>query len=86
MQTIWKYPLAITERASILVPKGATFLDVQVQRGIPCLWALVDSAAPEEDRTIVIHGTGHLVGEGLSYIGTVQAGSLVWHVFEKRYE
>ena len=84
MHTTWKYQLEhVTNTFSM--PSGAQVLTVQIQRGEPCLWALVNPAQPYEERTFRIYGAGHEIEEQwIGYIGTVQmlGGSLVWHVFE----
>ena len=91
MAAVWKYPLNITDTQEVWMPPGAKALTVQVQQGVPCLWALVDDVARHEDfvpRRVHVHGTGHLVedGFGLDYISSFQtqilgAGVLVFHVF-----
>jgi hypothetical protein len=47
-------------------------------------WAEHDDALPEVARTFVIVGTGHLVPEGASYVGTAPRtrDGIVWHLFE----
>jgi hypothetical protein len=84
MKMIWKFPLRDMGPCEVPMPQGAEILDVQMQNELPCIWAMVDPHAPVEAKTFVIHGTGHVVGDDtkLSYIGTVQQGTLVWHVFE----
>jgi hypothetical protein len=47
---IWKWGINPTNDGSISMPKGAELLSIQVQRGIPCIWALVDPAAEKEER------------------------------------
>lgn len=81
--TIWKFPLNITDVQQITVPGGSEFLSVQVQRGIPCIWALVDSTQPKRQVEIRIYGTGHPIDQIGQFIGTfqVQGGALVFHVF-----
>lgn len=82
MRTIWKFPLALTDSQVILVPLGARILCVQVQNGQICLWAEVDSSRDLHMVAIGIAGTGHDVPfELLHYIGTVQTGPMVWHVY-----
>lgn len=83
MKEIWKYPLAITDMQKIYMPVGAKFLDVQMQDEIPCAWAIIDPYVKREPRTILIFGTGNpfSVSEKAEYIGTIQQGQLVWHVF-----
>lgn len=87
MRSIWKYPLAIADEIQeIDMPIGAKILTVQIQRGVACMWALVDPEAEKTKRAFKIIGTGHpiKVDVTLDYIGTVQqlGGTLVWHVFE----
>lgn len=78
MKTIFKYPLEITDRQTLYIPRNAKLLDVQVQRGIPCLWALVDTQKAKEPRKIQIFGTGHPAVEAGIYIATFQTGPLVF--------
>lgn len=86
MKTIWKFPLEITGVQGISMPEGAELLTVQVQRGCPCLWALVDSDAEfKEIVNVWTCGTGGPVSlEAKRYLGTYQvnSGKLVFHVFE----
>ena len=85
--TVWKFPTPIDDVFSIDLPKGAQILTVQVQRGEPCIWALVDPDAPKEKRHFVLLGTGHVHSkrllEGCSYVGSyqVQGGQLVFHLW-----
>lgn len=85
-KTILKYSLFLGEQA-IQMPKGAEILCVQAQGGRLCLWALVGPAVTNDERLIVVYGTGRPVVHDACkrrYIGTAQMddGSLVWHVFE----
>jgi hypothetical protein len=82
---IWKFPLAVTDRQTVLLPTGSKLLDVQMQGGACCLWALCDEDAPKHLRTIAIYGTGNPVpDEPGEYIATFQmhGGALVFHAFE----
>lgn len=85
-KTIWKFPLKVVEEQVIKMPRNAHILGVQVQRGEPCIWALVEPDHELEDRVIGIFGTGNPfpVNELYNIIGTIQmhGGDLVWHVFE----
>ena len=91
MKTIWKFELTIDGKQTISIPAGATILTIQIQNGIPCLWALVDPSTEEkEHRVIQIIGTGHPIKENdfwrsYKYISTFQFmnGALVLHAFEK---
>jgi hypothetical protein len=83
MNTIWKYPVPLADSFVLNMPKDATPLHVDVQRGAPCLWALVDTSAPNEERTFRLVGTGGDVPRDTCYVGTFQQGPFVWHVFEE---
>jgi hypothetical protein len=88
VKRIWKFTYAIPMR----MPMGAKILCAQVQgyvdwdRGPITLWAECDESAPIEDRNVVLCGTGSTppdVPEGAKgYIGTVQEGGFVWHLFD----
>lgn len=83
---IYKYPLAVIDFQEIKLPAGAQILSLQVQREIPCIWALVDPKAELRTHHISTYGTGYGT-EAYSgkYIGTYQLkrGEFVFHVFDK---
>lgn len=84
MKTIWKYPLKMIDVQEIEMPEGARILCVQVQHGIPCLWAQVESDHKNEKRKIAIAGSGYPAPEPRDdYVGTFQIhdGNLIFHVF-----
>lgn len=84
MRTIWKIPLVLNDFQTISVPAGCEYLTVQDQRGVLCLWAIVDDEAAKVSRSIRIVGTGHATAHSQNentYIGTVQQNGFVWHVF-----
>ncbi len=91
MTKIYKYPLAVLDAQEILVPQGAFVLSVQIQHhGGIVFWAMVDDEAGPERRTYRVFGTGQPIPDDLTnarngsrYLGTVQDGVLVWHVFEQ---
>jgi hypothetical protein len=84
LETIWKFPLSVTDQVTIQVPEGAQILSLQVQGGIPCLWAKVNPDNPKKPMKIGIYGTGHEHQEipGI-FIATFQmeGGTLVFHAF-----
>lgn len=86
MKKVFKYPLRISDEANhVGLPSGAELLHVHEQDGRMFLWALVDPAAPLEQRVFTVHGTGHPVDNRLSfadYVGTAHCDGFVWHVFE----
>lgn len=85
--TIHKYELNLVERQNVLLPMGAKIISAQNQREKVCIWAMVDSSAKAEARSIFIVCTGNPIpklypDESLQHIDTVQQHGLVWHVFE----
>lgn len=88
MKRIFKYVFSITDDIVISMPKGAQILDVQMQHGNPCIWALVTQANPIVERVFRLAGTGHPIESSdvdkYTYIGTFQMrdGALVFHLFE----
>lgn len=84
---IWKFAAPITDELTILMPKGAKTLAVQIVDGNsePQIWALVDPAQPKHARRFAWRGTGHDAG-GLQphmFVGTVQSGPLIFHLFDR---
>jgi hypothetical protein len=81
MKQIWKFEI---KEGSIEMPIGARILTIEMQRGHACMWALVDTDSDYESRNFAIVGTGHDFPDAdkFNYIGTVQDGILVWHIFE----
>lgn len=85
MKSIWKFPLDVTDEQQVEMPVGSQALSVQMQGEQACLWALVDTEAEKEERTVQIFETGHSVtGEG-DFVGTFQVhgGALIFHAFIK---
>jgi len=82
--SVWKFPLRVDDVVPVEMPEDAKLLTVQLQRGEPCLWALVCPEAPKRTRFLRIVGTGHPVEDDLLYVGTfqLQNGALVFHLFE----
>ena len=88
--TIYKYPLDVTDKTQLDLPINAEILCVQVQRNVPCLWALVNTNERIlETVTIETFGSGHPYTDGKrKYIGTYQLynGEFVGHVFQRLSE
>lgn len=82
---IYKYPLEKLRVNVLTVPKGATFLSVQVQHEKPVVWALVDPHAPEERRTVFSVMTGQSMAPAPPgpFLGTTQhaGGTFILHHF-----
>jgi hypothetical protein len=86
MNSIWKFPLGIKDDIEILIPESAKLLHLEKQKGMICLWALVNPKNKTELRTFKFFGTGHSIYnvEKLEYVGTIMLfeGSQVYHLFE----
>ena len=81
---VYKYPLYMGDWVTVTMPEGAEPLCVQMQHGVPCLWARVVVGNPPTSHHFRIAGTGHDLGSNIGkYIGTFQmhSGDLVFHVF-----
>lgn len=84
MKRIFKYEIPVSDDFKLSLPKGSEILSVQMQKSIPCLWALIDEANERENRYFKLYGTGMAIDDNLKYIGTFQMlnGGLVFHLFE----
>lgn len=80
---IWKYQFDIADKVTIQMAVGAEILSVQMQDGVPTIWALCDPSAAIDNREFRVYGTGHLCHSSASkFIGTLQLqNGLVFHVF-----
>ena len=84
--TIWKYVLTTCEEQTIAMPRGAEILALQIQGGLPCIWAEVNPERPLEDKYFITCGTGFaLKARANKYVGTYQltGDGTVFHVFEE---
>lgn len=83
MKTIWKFAVPIDDELQIKLPSGAEVLCVQLQGGVPTIWAIVNPRAKPELRTFYVCGTGNPIPERpMRYLGTFQQQPFVWHLFE----
>lgn len=84
MKSVWKYPLIINDDIILQMPGDAKPLHVDMQRGSPCLWALVEPDRPMRTYRFRLAGTGHPIGEeSMLYVGSffMHDGDLVFHLF-----
>jgi len=86
--TIYKYQIPLEDRFTIDLPSGAHAISVAVQRGVPCIWAIVDTDAPTKPHKFALFGTGHplpdvWVMRAYRFVGTfmLRDGDLVFHLF-----
>jgi len=88
MKTIHRYDFVPDDVVHIDMPKGARILSVEPSDRLApvfgvALWALVDTDQSMEVRHLYVHGTGHPLTRPLArFVGTVNHGRIVWHVFE----
>lgn len=83
---IYKYSLEVTDEQLIQLPKYAQFVSLQVIRGQPCAYFLVDENETEKELIkFLTFGTGHdVMGVAwYKFLGTYQLhnGELVFHVW-----
>jgi hypothetical protein len=82
MKTIHKFPLLFQQEQQIQIQPNAKPLAVQMQNGIPCLWAEVEAGEDPVTTTVRVLGTGFPVYERWEYMGTVIDGEFVWHFYK----
>ena len=83
METVYKYPLAWKVCQGIWLPLKRV-LTVEIQNGVPCLWAVVDTNEPAVKLRVMMTSTGtddKLDFDKLRYISTTQYGGYVFHWF-----
>jgi hypothetical protein len=86
---IWKFPLKLQPRTAVEMPEMAELLHVGIQATDQdetiCLWASCHPDMPRDFRYFSVVATGERLPSGLKkYLGTVQMGRFVWHVFERK--
>jgi hypothetical protein len=84
MKTIHKYPLEVG--MNILEVPYLKILNVINQYNKPTLYVIVDTEMPYKEIQVIVAGTGWELEDNVldnNYVGTVNTGSFVWHVFYK---
>lgn len=91
MTTIFKYPLGKPMMwFDLLLPRDAEFLSVQVQNNTIVAWfKVIDPSVLKETQEFILVGTGQElekvdVHSDSQYLGTVQHGPFVWHLFKNQ--
>lgn len=85
MNTIYKYPLAITDYQFIETYKDAHILSVKMQNEMPYIWIAVDTKKPKAKLEIGVYGTGNPIPSDVCtmfFIDTIIENQFVWHVFQ----
>lgn len=89
---IWKFEIPPSPRppmgtgmCEVHMPVGSEIIYLDKQRGVPQLWVLFNPDTVEHEyRKFLIVGTGKIVPDNTTYIGSWQMedGELIWHLFE----
>ena len=85
MNTVLKFPLMISDHVEVEMPRGAQLLSVGIMRARPCLWALVDEAAPPVTRRLRLTATSEPIPDHLpawKFVGSVIVGSNDCHLWD----
>jgi len=93
MNKIWKFEIKVNDVITINMPKQTKILSLQVQAGIPVIWALVNPENENEIRNFELFGTGfdipydiEMGSNDRKYIGTFQLVKdekwFAFHLFE----
>jgi hypothetical protein len=83
---IYNHALEIAEFQTLVLPKTAKILSVQMQAAVLCLWEMHSTVDGEVGQLSI-----QMVGTGLTaenpvgdYLGSVQEYGYVWHVFVQK--
>lgn len=81
MKTIRRYPI---DNGSIPILQGAEIISIQVEEGLPYIYAMVDTDAHIDWKVFVIIKSEMPILENFDYkfIGTFQARFETYHAFE----
>lgn len=66
------------------MPAGAEIVHFDMQDDRPCIWAKVNPYEATLQREFYILGAGYDIHDSLEYVGAIQQGIYVWHLFEKK--
>lgn len=84
-RVIHKHRLVLDDGPQIIEVqgKGAEVLDFQIQHDVLTIWTLENYRSDDDptEETFLVLGTGAEVEYGWTYVGTVQHGQFVWHLF-----
>lgn len=64
---IWKYQMPVKEQFTMKLPEGAEIVRMAGENGYLWLWAVVDTAAPEEERHFEAFKAGGTMPDDLSH-------------------
>lgn len=84
MAQLWKFDVAPSAGPQVIKAPGlgkAVFF--AMQGGQPRVWMKVKPDHPEVERQIQVVGTGHDIPNNWRYVGSLQDGPYVWHLFQE---
>ncbi|MFA6711118.1 MAG: hypothetical protein WCS33_00170 [Candidatus Caldatribacteriota bacterium] len=90
MKRVFKYPLVMMDRNTIVLPKGSKILSVESQKDDIVVYAIVDDSVSTEveEHVFLIRGTGHPADDvdGYDFLNTVKlyGDTLIFHIFYAR--
>lgn len=81
---VWKFPVRQGDAQAIALPLGANIVHFGSDPAAVgfAMWAEVDPAAEQADRSFMLVGTGWDVPSGCRHLGTTIVGPFVWHLYE----
>lgn len=84
MRQIWKYEISLG--ITILnIPSGGIVRHLGVQNDNAYIWVEIDPAKELVERKFSIYGTGWDLTEDVgTYVGSIQEGPFVWHLYEEK--
>jgi hypothetical protein len=83
---IHKFPLSVVGEQKIQISPGAWILSLQVQNGVPTIYAMVDPKDEKKDRDIMMYSTDKPIDNiyNHEFLGTVQLpNGFVFHYFQR---
>ncbi len=85
MRVIHKYSVPFGNgaygRFEIQTYSDSTFLHVEMQGHVSCIWAEVDTDSKPVVEHLHVVGTGHEVPADAAHLGTWLDGPYVWHLY-----
>jgi hypothetical protein len=85
MTTVLRFPLDVSDRVELDMPRGAQLLHVGMMRARPCLWALVDENSPRVRRRFRLTATSEPIPDHLpdwKFVGSILVGANDCHLWD----
>jgi len=85
MTTVLKFPINVSDRVELEMPRGAQLLHVGMARAKPCLWALVDETSPPVLRRFRLTATAEPIPDhhpDWKFVGSILVGANDCHLWD----